>query len=155
MACSTTYCYLEHLSDDVLLHILQFVPKADWYNLSQVSYRIKNVCHDKEIFRQVFCSLTIEQVSLVLLLFCLGYLLYSNCHKVYKVIPRATDQCKPPAFMSGAQDQVPRFTGLINLGLYLYPPGRTNLLTNMKCIEICGPYTQRLIIDCLSKGISP
>jgi len=76
MACSTTYCYLEHLSDDVLLHILQFVPKADWYNLSQVSYRIKNVCHDKEIFRQVFCSLTIEQVSLAWCCFCSVWVIY-------------------------------------------------------------------------------
>ncbi|XP_052222103.1 F-box/LRR-repeat protein 18-like isoform X1 [Dreissena polymorpha] len=44
-------CWFDYISDDVLLHILCFVPRKFWVDLTKVCSRFKMVCHDKDIFR--------------------------------------------------------------------------------------------------------
>ncbi|XP_045168754.2 F-box/LRR-repeat protein 18-like isoform X1 [Mercenaria mercenaria] len=50
------FCWFDHISDDILLHILCFVPRTDWKHTTKVCARFRNVCQDKELFRKSVLS---------------------------------------------------------------------------------------------------
>lgn len=49
---SENLCWFDHISDDIILRILSYVPRKYWCNLNDVSLRFRSICNDRTLFRR-------------------------------------------------------------------------------------------------------